>query len=214
MASRRAVERRLESVADFADPSPKLEQYLTPPELAASLLHVAALRGDLTGETVVDLGTGTGSLAVGAALFSPARVAGIDIDPGALVRARENERRVAGEPIDDGREPTSIDWLRGDVRRHPLNPPRRATVLANPPFGAQRGSRHADRPFLEAASELGGVSYTIHNEGSRAFVERFADDAGGTVSEAFRAAFPVDNRFPFHEEERRDLAVEVFRIEW
>ncbi len=214
MASRRAVERRLEEVVDFADPSPELEQYLTPPVLAANLLQVAALRGDLTGETVVDLGTGTGTLAVGAALFSPERVVGLDVDPDALALARENECRVAGEPIEGGREPTPIDWLRGDVRRHPLDPPRRATVLANPPFGAQRGARHADRPFLEAASELADVSLTIHNEGSRAFVEGFAGDAGGTVTEAFRAALPVDRRFAFHDEERRELAVEVFRIEW
>lgn len=214
MASRKAVVRRLEGIADFADPSIELEQYLTPPELAASLLHVAALRRDLTGETVVDLGTGTGTLAVGAALFSPTRVVGIDLDPDALTLARENERRVASEPIESGREPTPIDWLRADVRRHPLNAPRQATVLANPPFGAQRGSRHADRPFLEAASELAAVSYTIHNEGSEAFVEEFVGERGGTVTEAFRAAFPVDNRFPFHDEERRDLTVEVFRIEW
>ncbi|WP_232833708.1 METTL5 family protein [Saliphagus sp. LR7] len=214
MASRQAIERRLESVADFADPSIELEQYLTPPELAANLLQVAALRGDLTGETVVDLGTGTGTLAVGAALFSPERVVGIDVDPGALALARENERRVAGEPVEGGREPTPIDWLRGDVRRHPLRAPRRTTVLANPPFGAQRGARHADRPFLEAASELAAVSLSIHNEGSREFVERLAGERGGTVTEAFRAAFPVDNRFPFHDEERRELAVEVFRIEW
>lgn len=214
MASRQAVERRLEGVADFDDPSADLEQYLTSPELAASLLHVAALQGDLTGETVVDLGTGTGVLAVGAALFSPERVVGIDLDPDALAIARENERCVAGEPIETGREPTPIDWLRGDVRRHPLDIPQQATVLANPPFGAQRGARHADRPFLEAASDLGGASYTIHNEGSRAFVEEFAGERGGTVTEAFRAALPVDRRFSFHDDARRELAVEVFRIEW
>lgn len=213
MASRQAIERRLEGVADFPEPSAELEQYLTPPALAASLLHVAALRGDLTGETVVDLGTGTGSLALGAALFSPASVVGIDLDADALAVARENERRVTDDPIEAGHEPTPVDWLRGDVRRHPLRS-ERATVLANPPFGAQRGSRHADRPFLEAASEIAEVSLSIHNEGSREFVERFVADAGGSVTEAFRAAFPVDRRFPFHTDERRELAVEVFRVEW
>ncbi len=57
--SRRQLARTLESVDDFADPSVELEQYLTPPELAAHLTHLASLQGDLE-RPVIDLGTGTG----------------------------------------------------------------------------------------------------------------------------------------------------------
>ena len=203
MPSRRALARRLESVTDFDEPSVDLEQYLTPPEVAAHLLHLASLQGDLTDRLVVDLGTGTGMLAIAASLFEPARVVGLDVDPVALSLARANERRVGTE--------TPIDWVRGDAARSPLSCSS-ATVVSNPPFGAQR--RHADRAFLETAGELAAVSYTIHNEGSQGFVESFAADHGGEVTHAFRATFSLEHRFHFHTEASRELEAEVFRIEW
>lgn len=205
MASRRDLARRLESVVDFEEPSPALEQYLTPPEIAAHLLHFASTQGDLAGRTVVDLGTGTGMLAIGATHADPARVVGVDIDSDALTLARENERRAGG--------PVSVGWVRADASRPPLSLSS-ATVLSNPPFGAQRGRRHADRAFLEAASDLASVSYTIHNEGSQEFVESFAADNGGTVTHAFQATFSLERRFSFHTSESTDLETEVFRTEW
>ncbi|MCU4742171.1 METTL5 family protein [Natronoglomus mannanivorans] len=231
MGSRGTIARRLEAVTDFDDPSPALEQYLTPPEIAAHIVHLAGLQNDLTDGTVVDLGTGTGMLAIGAAMSDADRVIGIDVDRSALEVARENESRVFGLEGGSGRSSSSsssvssppssssssadspIDWLHADVNRHPLSCPD-ATVLSNPPFGAQRGNRHADRAFLETAREIGRVSYTIHNEGSQEFVESFATDNGGTVTHAFRASFSLEHRFGFHEDERRELDAEVFRIEW
>ena len=208
--SRRTLARRLESVADFSEPSPHLEQYLTPPELAAHLCHLAGLQGDLERQ-VVDLGTGTGMLAIAATLAGCDGVVGIDLDADALAVARRNERAVVGDDgVAAGR---SIAWLRGDVTRQPVSCTD-ATVLSNPPFGAQHGNRHADRAFLETAREIGAVSYTIHNEGSQDFVESFADDEGGTVTHAFRAAFPLPNQFEFHTEAEDTLEAEVFRIEW
>ncbi|WP_276253542.1 METTL5 family protein [Halomontanus rarus] len=207
MGSRGTIARRLEAVTDFDDPSPDLEQYLTPPEIAAHIVHLAGLQDDLTGRTVVDLGTGTGMLAIGAAMSGAGLVAGIDLDRSALEVARENESHVLDV------EGSTVDWLHADVRRHPLACTD-ATVFSNPPFGAQRGNRHADRAFLETASEIGRASYTIHNEGSQEFVESFATDNGGTVTHAFRASFSLENRFGFHAEEARELDAEVFRIEW
>ncbi|AGB32154.1 ribosomal L11 methyltransferase [Natrinema pellirubrum DSM 15624] len=210
--SRRTLARRLESLADFADPSPALEQYLTPAELAAHLCHLAGLQNDLE-RRVIDLGTGTGMLAIAASLAGADRVAGIDVDPDALALARENERTaLEGESHADGSD-RAIEWLRGDVSRHPFATTE-ATVLSNPPFGAQRGNRHADRAFLEAASEIAAVSYTIHNEGSQEFVESYTADAGGEVTHAFRAEFPISNQFEFHTEAEATLEAEVFRIEW
>ncbi|MFA9415637.1 METTL5 family protein [Natrinema sp. HArc-T2] len=208
--SRRTLARRLESVADFAEPSAHLEQYLTPPELAAHLCHLAGLQGDLE-RRVVDLGTGTGMLAIAATLAGSDDVAAIDVDADALAVARRNERSVVEDASEDNGSP--IAWLRGDVTRHPFSCTD-ATVLSNPPFGAQRGNRHADRDFLETAREIGAVSYTIHNEGSQSFVESFAADEGGTVTHAFRAAFPLPKQFDFHTEAETTLEAEVFRIEW
>ncbi|ARS91556.1 METTL5 family protein [Natrarchaeobaculum aegyptiacum] len=213
---RRELARRLEALADFTDPTADLEQYLTPAELAAHVIHLARVQGDLEGgetgsgsQPIVDLGTGTGVLGIGAALAGAPSVVGIDVDRSALAVARENVRRVGTETTIASR----LEWVQGDVTRHPFDCSR-ATVVSNPPFGAQHGNRHADRAFLETAREIAAVSYTIHNTGSQSFVESFVADAGGEVTHAFRAPFPVEHRFDFHTAAQAELEVEVFRIEW
>lgn len=206
MASRRALERELATLDGFESPRIDLEQYPTPPDLAAHLLHLADLRGDVTDRTVVDLGTGTGVFAIGAALRGAPRTVGVERDPSALEVARRNERAVA---------PTGrISWLLGDATRAPLCPPGPVTVLMNPPFGAQRGNVHADRAFLEAAARIAAVSYSIHNADSHDFVDAFATDHGGSVTDAFASEIALDRAFPHHEEARKVIDVEAFRIEW
>jgi putative methylase len=198
--NRRRLERRLADCRGFEDPSPEREQYPTPADLAAHLVHLADLQGDLS-RPVVDLGTGTGVLAVAAALKG-ARVTGIEVDPAALAVARENASAAGVE----------VGWIRGDATRPPVRSGE-WTVLTNPPFGAQDDSA-GDRPFLAAAADIAGVSYSVHNAGSRRFVEGFAGDAGGRVTHAFRAEFELRRQFPFHEDDIRTVETEVFRIEW
>ncbi|WP_323192376.1 METTL5 family protein [Halostella sp. PRR32] len=205
MSTRSALARQLGVVAGFDDPDASLEQYPTPPGLAAYLVHVADLRGDIDGRTVVDLGTGTGMLALGAALRSPERVVGVDLDWGPLRTARTNERRVAAS--------ADIEWVQGDATRPPLAVDD-ATVVMNPPFGAQRGNEHADRAFLETAADIAAVSYSLHNEGSKEFVESFAADNGGEVTDAFRAELDIDRQFDFHDRDRASIDAELFRIDW
>ncbi|WP_097007706.1 METTL5 family protein [Natronoarchaeum philippinense] len=205
MSTKRQLVQQLAVVAGFESPTAELEQYPTPPELAAHLIHVADLQDDIEDQTVVDLGTGTGMLALGAALRGPRRVVGVDVDRGALTTARENERRVGTT--------AEIGWVQADATRAPLSVDD-ATVVMNPPFGAQDGNEHADRAFLETARDVASVSYSIHNEGSKEFVEAFADDEGGEVTHAFRAELDLDRQFEFHEDERRTVDAEAFRIEW
>jgi putative methylase len=206
VATKAALETQLAVVAGFENPRVGLEQYPTPPELAAHVVHVADLNDDIEGRTVVDLGTGTGMLALGAALRGPARVVGVDVDREALSTARTNRVRVGTT--------TPIHWIQADATRCPLRTTERTTVVMNPPFGAQHGHEHADRAFLATAADVADVSYSIHNAGSREFVEAFAADNGGEVSQAFEAAFDLDRQFAFHEEERKELRTEVYRIVW
>ncbi|SFR47685.1 putative methylase [Halogeometricum rufum] len=206
MATKAALETQLSVVAGFENPRVELEQYPTPPGLAAHVVHVADLNGDVEGRTVVDLGTGTGMLALGAALRGPARVVGVDVDAEALDVARDNRVRVGTT--------TPIHWVRADATRAPLCVDEPTTVLMNPPFGAQRGHEHADRAFLRTAATLSDVSYSIHNTGSQEFVEAFAADEGGTVTHAFEATFSLDRQFEFHDEASKDIDTEVYRIEW
>jgi putative methylase len=207
MATKSALEGQLALVAGFENPRVGLEQYPTPPDLAAHVVHVADLNGDVQGRTVLDLGTGTGMLALGAALRGPDRVVGVEIDREALLTARQNRRRVGTR--------TAVDWVQADATRLPLRfEDESVTVVMNPPFGAQHGREHTDRAFLETAAAVADVSYSVHNEGSRDFVEAFAADNGGEVTHAFEATFTLDRQFDFHDADSRDITTEVYRIVW
>src|SRR5665647_2280162 len=85
----RKLEIILEQAKVFDSPSAELEQYYTPATIAARLIHFAFLRGDIASKRVVDLGCGTGVLALGAALLGGV-VTGVDSDERALEIARAN----------------------------------------------------------------------------------------------------------------------------
>jgi putative methylase len=207
---RRTLERRLERLEGFADPDPAREQYATPADVAAHLVHLAATRGDLG--WVLDLGCGTGLLALGAALAGADRVVGVELDPGALAVAGANTDRLYSGPEPHPASASAPAWVRGDATRPPVTG--RWTVLSNPPFGAQRGNEHADRAFLAAAADLADVSYTVHNAGSREFVASFAADNGGRVTAGFAVELALPRQFAFHTAEKATVDAEAYRIEW
>jgi putative methylase len=206
MATKSALRRQLDVLSGFDTPRVDLEQYRTPPELAAHLVHTADLREDIEGQLVVDLGCGTGILALAATVRTPADVVGIEVDPDPLAIARENERRLDAQH--------AVSWIQADATTLPLSTERSTTVLMNPPFGAQSGNEHADREFLATTADFASVSYSIHNEGSYEFVESFAEDNGGKVTDAFAATLTLPQTYEFHTEQSRTIDVEVFRIDW
>jgi putative methylase len=205
-ATRRRLAQELAVVAGFEDPRAPLEQYHTPPDLAAHIVHVADLNDDIESQAVFDLGCGTGMLSLGAALRSPKLVVGLDIDPAPLATARENERRVGAM--------TDVSWIRADATAAPINPGDSATVLMNPPFGARSGNEGTDKAFLETAAEIGTVSYSVHNAGSEAFIESFVADNGGEITHAFAAEFDLPKQFAHHTVDSQSIDTEVYRIEW
>lgn len=202
---RAAIERALADCRPFSDPRIDLEQYPTPADIAAHVVHLAGLQGDLD-RSVIDLGTGTGILALGSILAGAHDVVGLEADAVALEIARKNARSLDLEG--------HVSWLVGDVRRNPLCPTDPMTVIANPPFGAAGGHRGADRAFLETAAEIAAVSYTLHNAGSSDFVSSFVTDNGGHVSRRYRATFDVQRQYQWHDRDMSTIPVEVFRVEW
>lgn len=205
MGTRRALERRLSFVDGFEAPSPALEQYPTPAEIAASLIHVADLNGDLD-RPVLDLGAGTGMLAIAAAARTDEPVVGIEVDRDALATARRN-----ASSFDDL---ASLSFVRGDIRSLPVACQCAVTVLSNPPFGAQDGNEGADKAFLDSARSVAAVSYSIHNAGSRSFIESYAGDHGGSVTDAFDLDLDLDRQFSFHDQARQTIDAEAYRIDW
>ena len=100
------------------------------------MLYIAAYTNDdIVGKTVLDLGCGTGRLALGAAFLGAEEVVGVDIDRSAIKTAVENSAKAG---LAD-----NVQWVIGDIS---AVVGQFDTVLQNPPFGVQ--TREADRAFL------------------------------------------------------------------
>jgi putative methylase len=190
--------RRLERVPPPERPRADLEQVVTPSDAAAELLFGALANGDLEGRSVVDLGCGTGRLAIGAALLGARPVVGVEVDDAAVAVGRDAAHGTGVEV--EFRHLRVAEWT-GPAE----------TVVMNPPFGAQR--RHADRPFWDAAFRVAGRAvYAFALADSRTFIARRAVAAGAHVLETRRVAWELPRTFPHHTRRRVSLAVDLWAI--
>lgn len=195
------LEMALQRCAGYERPQAGLEQYQTPAPLAARLLFDAFMQGDIGGKSVCDLGSGTGILAIGAALLGAASVRGIEIDRDAIRVAQENARLLGVE----------VTFVNTDITTGAGEIPPCDTVVMNPPFGAQKQNIHADRPFIDAALALAPVTYGIFNAGSTPFVSAYI--AGrGRVAGRVRGTFSIKRTFAFHTRDVQEIPVEIVRL--
>jgi len=199
----------LEKAEGFQTPDVRYEQYKTPATLAAPFLHMAFMSDDIAGKTVYDFGCGTGIFTIGAAVLGASAVKGFDIDESAILNARRNADQMRSEISDSDIDFSVLDisFIPALIQSGELQ--KADTILMNPPFGAQEKGN--DRPFLEAAIAAGDVVYSIHNKGSRAFIEKFIKPA--VITDSFTAEFPIKKTFDFHKKEIQTIDVEIYRIE-
>jgi putative methylase len=182
-------------------PSPQigLEQYTIPADIAADILFLAGVvYRDIVGKSVVDLGTGTGRLAIGAVLMGARRAAGVDIDPVAINVALENSEFAK----------VDVDWIVGDLD---AIRGRFDTVLMNPPFGTKR--RHVDKIFLRKAIGIGRVVYSIHKSASREHILGYLERCGCKVHAIHEYALEIPRMFEHHRKRRYPVNVDCYRIE-
>jgi putative methylase len=204
-------------------PSPKasLEQYTVSEAIAAKMLYLAAYtNGDIVGKTVLDLGCGTGRLALAASYLGAQRVVGVDIDKTAIKTASENSKNAGSR--------TNVEWVLGDIA---VVTGSFDTVLQNPPFGVQR--RAADRRFLEKALEVGNVVYSLHNHPCTdkqlihrlkaspsdllqvepsPFIEKFVKSRRGVVKGVYAMLMTIPRMFDFHTKMKHDFVVDLYLI--
>jgi len=195
------LEMTLQRVAGFSSPRPALEQYQTPAPLAARLLYHALMKGDIEGKVVCDLGSGTGVLAIGAAILGAASVKGVDVDKKAIEIARANAELLDAD----------IKFIVADVKDQTLPEVLGLcdTVIMNPPFGAQKV--HADRPFIDLAISVAPVIYSIFNAGSTPFIKTYT--AGrAEINERVGGVFPIKRTFSFHTQDVQEIGVEILRL--
>jgi len=197
------LESVLQQLEDFEAPKLSLEQYATPPHIAAHMLWRAAACGDVCGAVVADLGCGCGMLTVAAAVAGAAHVTGLDIDEEALAQCAVN--------VEELLEGCSVALVQCDVTAAPLRL-RPDTVLLNPPFGT-KGNKGADLAFLQAAASLQpSAIYSLHKTSTRAKVLRHAASLGlyGSVEAELRYDLPKTYRF--HKKDSVDICVDFIRF--
>ncbi len=139
--------------------------HATTSQIIAQLLEM-----DLTGKAVVDMGTGTGILAILAAMRGAAPVVAIEVDPAAEVNARENMMLNHQAQIDLRLgDATMLEGCRADVfianinRNIILNDfEAYAATLNRDAIMILSGFYESDIPMLQARAAAFGLEYVRH----------------------------------------------------
>lgn len=139
--------------------------HATTSQIIAQLLEM-----DLIGKAVVDMGTGTGILAILAAMRGAAPVVAIEIDPAAEVNARENMALNHQAQIDLRLgDATMLEGCRADVfianinRNIILNDLEAyAATLNRDAIMILSGFYESDIPMLQARAAAFGIEYVRH----------------------------------------------------
>ena len=211
----------LSKIAPQPSPEAQLEQYPVSPSVASTMLYIAAYaNNDIIGKKVLDLGCGTGRLALGSSYLGAEEVVGVDVDRAAIKVAVENSLKagLTGK----------VQWVISDIS---VIVGRFDTVLQNPPFGVQ--TREADRAFLVKALEVGNRVYSLHNHpvtdnqlikqlkasdgflqvSPSLFLEKFVLKHGGVVKAVYAMLMTIPRMFDFHTKIKHEFVVDLYVIE-
>ncbi len=215
------LERFLSTVKPQPTPKVHLEQYTLSEHVAANILHMAAYsNSNIVGKSVLDLGCGTGRLALGACFLGAKEVVGVDIEPLAIKTASENSRSLGLAAC--------VQWVNADVSSVAGS---FDTVLMNPPFGVQ--TREADRAFLAKALDVGNVVYSLHNHPEvdqrligqlkssdgflqvqpSPFLQRYIEKNNGSVIGVYAMLMTIPRMFDFHRKLKHDFVVDLYVIQ-
>jgi putative methylase len=211
----------LSKIAPQPSPQAHLEQYTISESIASTMLYIAAYaNNDIIGKTALDLGCGTGRLALGASYLGAKNVVGVDVDKLAIKTAVENSFKTSLAE--------NVQWIIGDIS---AIVGRFDTVLQNPPFGVQ--TPEADRAFLAKALEVGNSVYSLHNHpqtdkqlikqlkassgflqiSPSPFLERFVAQHNGVVKAVYAMLMTIPRMFDFHTKLKHDFVVDLYVIE-
>jgi|TARA_B100000287_G_scaffold432410_1_gene491708 putative methylase len=182
-------------IDDFKEPKIKFEQYMTPPEIAAFMIHYAWMKGEIENKKIIDIGAGTGMLGIGAA-FLGGNVTMIEIDKDAYeilknnVAKTDHEIRLINKNIFDFDFDEEYD-----------------TALINPPFGIK--SKNKDMDFIVKASKISKHIFSIHDgsESNKNNIKSLFEKHNLKIIESLMMDFSLKSTYPWHEEKNKILKV-------
>jgi predicted RNA methylase len=195
--SKRQLEIQLGNLKILEKPNLKLEQYPVSSETASELLYMAGFEHNDLDHRVIDMGTGTGRLAIGAALMGAKKVVGVDMDKDSLTLAKENAKTAA----------VRVQWIQSEIER--VKGKFDAAIM-NPPYGTR--TSHADTRFLEKALQLAPTVYSIHKSSTRDFMLKFVTKLGAQVDQIRSMKMTIPHLFEFHEKRQAIVEIDLYRI--
>ncbi len=193
----------LSKLKGFEKPSVQLEQYATPPEIAADWIWHMASQGEVAGKIILDAACGPGILGLGLLLLGARKVYFLDMDEKILRVCRENYEVLRKEY-----ELGEAEFVLHDIS---LFDEEVDVVVQNPPFGTK--IEHADRRFLEKAFQLAPLVYSMHKWSTKSFVESIAQDFGFHISNFWRYEFRLPATQQFHTKPIEVIEVGLWRME-
>lgn len=199
MMKKKDLEIFLEKVPGFSHPKPGFEQYKTPATIASDILFQAYGFEDISDRHVLDLGCGTGIFSFGAKMLNAKQVTGVDKDQECIDIAASFAKK----------HQFNIDFICTDVS---AVSEKVDTVLMNPPFGAQKQNIHADRVFIEKATSVASVVYSLHLEHTLEFISKLLKSLKreGQVLQIYD--FPIKAQFSFHTKLKDSISVALIQI--
>lgn len=198
----------LQTVDDFSSPKVQLEQYMTPSHIAAHLLYtIQTQHADLERKLVLDLGSGSGMLSIGAALLGADHVVGVEIDTDAIENFRTNCEEFELE---------NVECVQASVLQlgRIFQPRHFDTVLLNPPFGTKQNAG-TDMAFVRMAlAHARTAVYSLHKTSTREHIKRKASEwklpRADVIAEL---RYNLPQTYKFHRRASVDVAVDLWRFE-
>ncbi len=193
--SKSELKQHLSRLEGFENPKISLEQYMTPPELAADIVYFASLNKDIQDKNIVDLGSGTGMLGIGALILG-GNVTFVEKDKDALKKLETN--------IDSFKNLENFEIAHKDVKNFEGD---FHTVLMNHPF-----SDHSDEAaeiFWNTALKIADVIYSVSPRGFNERIKGFVRNTDYRLTNTENYLISLPPTYGFHTKESRETEVEV-----
>jgi predicted RNA methylase len=199
------LECHLQEVDGFDEPKILLEQYPTRPHIAACMIHtIASTFNDIEDLSILDLGCGSGVLAIGCVMLGAASVLGVDIDADALDTCQQNLEAFEMDSVDlvNMSVASADEGLRNKFD----------VVVMNPPFGTKH-NKGLDLLFLEKGIKLATRAvYSLHKTSTREHVLKKGEAWGTKPQVLAELRYDLPATYKHHKKASVDIQVDFIRF--